>query len=38
MGKRALRVRKNIENLKQIEIEKAPFNSKEKRFVFETKI
>ena len=33
MGQVALRVKRNIENLKQIDIEKAPFNSKQDRFV-----
>ena len=32
LGKRALRMKKNLENLKQIDIEKAPFNSKMPRF------
>jgi hypothetical protein len=32
MGQMALRVRRNIENLKQIDIQKAPFNTKLERF------
>ena len=37
LGKHALRVRKNIENLKQIDIDKAPFNIKERRFCSDSK-